>query len=54
MFMSHPNILKMYGFFREGTEMVMVLEYAPDKCLFSQLHQPLPEEKAAYYAKQVL
>lgn len=37
LFMNHPNILKMYGFFREGRQLVMVLEYADEKCLFSKL-----------------
>ena len=37
LFMDHPNILKMYGCFRDGDQMIMILEYADQKCLFSKL-----------------
>ena len=37
LFMRHPNILTMYGFFREEKQLVMILEYATDKCLFSKI-----------------
>ena len=39
MFMKHGNILSMYGFFKEESNLVMILEYATEKCLFSKLHQ---------------
>jgi hypothetical protein len=35
--MNHPNILKMYGFFKEGQQLCMILEYADEKCLFGLL-----------------
>lgn len=37
LYMNHPNVLRMYGFFREGRQLVMILEYADEKCLFSKL-----------------
>ena len=39
LFMNHPNILKMYGYFREGQQLYMILEYANEKCLFNKIHQ---------------
>lgn len=39
LFMNYPNILKLYGFFREENELCLILEYAEDKCLFSKLAQ---------------
>lgn len=37
MFINHPNILKMYGFFQEGQQLCMILEYADQKCLYGYL-----------------
>ena len=39
LFMNHPNILKMYGYFRDGDQLCMILEYANQKCLFNKIHQ---------------
>lgn len=37
--MNYPNIVKLYGFFREGNDLCLILEYAEGKCLFSKLNQ---------------
>ena len=34
---SHPNILKLYGYFQDEKRVVMVLEWAPFGTLYSQL-----------------
>ena len=39
LFMNHPNVLKMYGYFKEGTELYMILEYADGKSLFSKMNK---------------
>lgn len=39
VFMNYPNIVKLYGFFREGNDLCLILEYAEGKCLFSKLNQ---------------
>lgn len=53
-FMSHPNILSMYGFFHDDTNIYMMLELA-DECLFKMLRRKVcfPENGAAYYMRQV-
>lgn len=33
----HPNILKMYGYFYDDTRVYLILEYAPNGQLFSEL-----------------
>jgi serine/threonine protein kinase len=38
LFMSNPNVLKMYGCFRDGEQLCMILEYAEGKCLFNKLN----------------
>lgn len=35
--MNYPNILKLYGYFRQENYLCLILEYAEDKCLFSKL-----------------
>jgi serine/threonine protein kinase len=39
LFMNHPNVLKMYGCFRDGHQLCMILEYADEKCLFAKMSQ---------------
>jgi aurora kinase len=33
MFMNHPNVLKLYGFFNDSKNIYLILEYC-NKCLF--------------------
>ena len=33
MYMNHPNILKLYGFFHDVKNIYLILEYCP-QCLF--------------------
>lgn len=37
IYLQHPNVLKMYGFFVETGNVCMILEYANEKCLFRKL-----------------
>lgn len=39
MFMNYPNIVKLYGFFREDNFLCLILEYAEGKCLFNKLNK---------------
>lgn len=38
MFMNHPNVLKLYGFFHDAKNIYLILEYC-NKCLFRELRQ---------------
>ena len=33
MYMNHPNVLKMYGFFHDTKNVYLILEYC-NQCLF--------------------
>ena len=35
--MNHPNVLKMYGCFKDKNTLCMILEYADEKCLFAKM-----------------
>jgi len=35
--LSHNNIVRMYGFFREGNSFFIILEYIPDSTLFNRM-----------------
>jgi len=35
MFLDHPNIVKLYGFFDDHTHFYIVMEYMEGGCLFS-------------------
>ncbi|CAD8120574.1 unnamed protein product [Paramecium sonneborni] len=56
--LNHPNIVKLYTFFQNTDEIVLVLEYCPQ----GQIHKILkslpeccfPEELASSYIKQIL
>ncbi len=37
MYMRHPNVLKMYGFFSDLKKIYLLLELA-EECLFSQIN----------------
>lgn len=55
MFMSHPNVLRLYHFFHDQKNIYLVLEYC-SQCLFRELRTrgKYNEEDAAYYGKQVV
>lgn len=55
MFLSHPNIIKMYGCFDDKDHIYIVLEMALDGQLYQQLKrsEPMAEIKAASYMKQI-
>lgn len=36
---SHPNILKLYGYFYDATRVYLILEYAPKGELYKQLRK---------------
>ena len=54
--LSHPNILRMYGYFYDDSCVYMLLEYAP----YGELYKELAKEKcfadavAAHYVAQVV
>lgn len=61
VFMNYPNIVKLYGFFREGNDLCLILEYAEGKCLFSKLNQKvnqsifkIEEREVSYYSLQMI
>lgn len=62
MYMNHPNVLKLYGFFHDSKNIYLILEYC-NKCLFRELRQKVfflliqgkfSEEQTAYYTKQCI
>lgn len=55
MFLSHPNIIKMYGCFDDQQHIYIILELAMGGQLYEQLKrsEPMPEVKAAGFMKQV-
>ncbi|KAI7855206.1 kinase-like domain-containing protein [Circinella umbellata] len=54
--LSHPNVLKLYGYFNDNEHICMVLENAPGGSLYdiAQKESPLPENKVAKYMIQVV
>lgn len=47
---SHPNIVRLYGYFHDEDEICLVLEYAGENDLHSILcyHQTFTEEETAH------
>ena len=37
LFIRHPNILRLFGFFYDDTRVYLILEYAPQGELYKQL-----------------
>ena len=52
--LSHPNILRMYGYFWDSTRIYVILEYAPNGELFKILRQrgQFTERESASVCKQ--
>lgn len=48
MFMNHPNVLKLYGFFHDAKNIYLILEYC-NKCLFRELRQKV---KFLFYSRE--
>lgn len=38
IFLRHPNILRMYGYFYDDKRIYLILEYAPKGELYKELH----------------
>ena len=55
MFLNHPNIVKMYGFFDNATHIFIIMEVGMGGQLFHQLKKalPIPEQRVAVIMKQV-
>lgn len=56
MFSSHPNVLKMYGFFADETKIYLILELATNGCLFKEIRTKVyfGEDQASLYYRQVV
>lgn len=44
MFLNHPNIVKMYGYFEDQMNIYIILEVALGGQLFKQLKRGVPME----------
>jgi serine/threonine protein kinase len=55
MYLNHPNIIKMYGFFDDATYIYIILEVGTGGQLYHQLKksEPMTEAKVAPIMKQV-
>ncbi len=55
MFLNHPNIIKMYGYFDDDKNIYIILEVGTGGQLYHYLKksQPLPEAKVAFLMKQI-
>ena len=55
MFLSHPNIIKMYGCFDDTSNIYIILEVGTGGQLYHQLKkaQPLSEARIAFIMRQV-
>ena len=55
MYLNHPNIIKLYGFFDDEKNIYIILEVAMGGQLFQQLKrsEPMPEAKVAHIMKQI-
>jgi serine/threonine protein kinase len=55
MFLSHPNIVKMYGFFDDAAHIYIIMEVGMGGQLFHQIKKALPlqEPRAAVIMRQV-
>ena len=60
LFLNHPNIAKLYGFFSDANYIYLICEYASDRNLYEQLYEPrlklkkgLRTEEAANNTRQL-
>ena len=55
MYLNHPNIIKLYGFFDDEHYIYIILEVGTGGQLYHQLRksEPMPENKVATIMKQV-
>ncbi|KRX02465.1 Protein kinase-like domain [Pseudocohnilembus persalinus] len=55
MFCDHPNILNMYSYFDDKTNIYLVLDYIPEGDLFNHLQKQklFQEEQAKFYIYQI-
>ena len=62
MYMNHPNVLKLYGFFHDSKNIYLILEYCSQclfkdfrhKVIFCLIQGKLSEEETAYFGKQAI
>jgi serine/threonine protein kinase len=54
-FLNHVNIIKMYGFFDDASNIYLVMEVATGGQLFKQIkkHESMPEAKVAPIMRQI-
>ncbi len=54
--LTHPNILKLYGYFWDDKRIYLILEYAPEGDVFTELRSAgnFNERKSANYISQVI
>jgi aurora kinase len=55
MFLNHPNIIKMYGYFDDDKNIYIILEVGTGGQLYHYLKKNpnLPEPKVAFLMKQI-
>ncbi len=55
MYLNHPNIIKMYGFFDDNVNIYIILEVGTGGQLFKHLKkfQNMPEQKVAGLMRQI-
>jgi serine/threonine protein kinase len=55
MYLNHPNIIKMYGYFDDEKNIYIILEVGTGGQLYHHLkkNQSLPEAKVAFLMKQI-
>lgn len=55
MYLNHPNIIKMYGYFDDDKNIYIILQVGTGGQLYHYLKksQTLPEQKVAFLMKQV-
>ncbi|KAI9489127.1 aurora-A in complex with A pentacyclic inhibitor [Zychaea mexicana] len=53
--LSHPNVLRMYGYFDDKDSVCMVLEHAPGRTLYDLIQtSPIPENTVTKYMTQIV
>lgn len=54
MYLNHPNIIRMYGYFHDHTNIYIILEVGTSGQLFKQLKkaQSMPEPRVATLMRQ--
>lgn len=55
LFLNHPNVIRMYGYFDDQTNIYIIMEVALGGQLFKHIKKgsPIPEPKIAMIMRQV-